>query len=178
MITKEEIEVAGEKVVLDPANLRFNEDTLSDYIQVEGGFYDNFGAHLARAEKILQYREMELEQIFAESFALTKDTGGSDRLAEARAKANDDYTNKKKQIIEAKYLVARLKNHLKAWDKNHDNAQSLGHNLRKGMEKLQGEIRMKMNEGYGNYGNHSDNMHSRYDEVDRIVKSVESDEAE
>ena len=38
-------------------------------------------------------------------------------------------------VIEARYVVNRLKNHLKAWDKNHDNAQSMGHMLRKQMEK-------------------------------------------
>lgn len=170
-IRKEELQIGSDKVIIDPENLRFNETTLNQYIMSEGGFYDNYGAYLARAEKILQSREMELEEIFASTFALHKDGGGSDKLAEARAKSDEDYTNKKRQVVEAKYLVSRLKNHLKAWDKNHDNAQSLGHMLRKEMDKLNADIRTGLN---GTYGNHS-SEYSQYDEVDKIVKSFGDD---
>jgi len=174
-IKKEELEVAGEKVVLDPEHLKFNETTLNEYIIKEGAYYDNFGGYLARAEKVLQYREMELEETFSDLFAMNKDAGGSDRLAEARAKSDSTFVSKKKQVLECKYLVTRLKNHLKAWDKNHDNAQSLGHMLRKGMDKLNAEIRTGLN---GTYGDHTsgEDVHNKYDEVDSIVKSIDESE--
>jgi hypothetical protein len=46
----------------------------------------------------------------------------------------------KQDIIDARYVVNRLKQHLKAWDKSHDNAQSMGHMLRKTMDKLNAEV--------------------------------------
>lgn len=124
------------EVVVDPENLRFNEQTLNDYIQTEGGHYDNFGGYLAMAERNLQNRETLHEKLFSERFEEAKEMGASDKLAEAKAKKDADVVEMKSSVVEARYVVNRLKNHLRAWDKNHDNAQSLGHMLRKQMDKL------------------------------------------
>ena len=127
-------------VSIDPDNLRFNEDSLSSYIQTEGGYYDNFGGFLSFAERNLQNKELLHEKLFCERFEEAKELGSSDKLAEAKAKKDPDVVEMKNDVIEARYIVNRLKNHLKAWDKNHDNAQSLGHMLRKQMDKLNGDI--------------------------------------
>lgn len=166
-ITKEELMIDGEKVVIDPQNLVFNETNLTTYITKEGGFYDNFGGYLARAERILHIKEIKAEEVYSDVFATFKDKGGSDKLCEARAKASDAYQKAKEEVIEVKYLVTRLKNHLRAWDKNHDNAQSLGHFLRKEMDKLNGEI---MGSGY--YGGYSTDVESA---VDNMVGHVENE---
>jgi hypothetical protein len=50
----------------------------------------------------------------------------------------------KEEVRQAKYIVARLKQHLRAWDKSHDNAQSMGHMLRKQMDKLNAEISLRV----------------------------------
>lgn len=139
----ETLEINGDAVVIDPNNLRFNESTLSKYIQTEGGFYENFGAYLARAERLLQREEMLCEKLYSERFTEAKDSGASDKKAEAIAKADDDVVELKEKIIDAKYKVTRLKRHLIAWDKNHDNAQSLGHTLRKEMDKIDSGIRSR-----------------------------------
>jgi hypothetical protein len=128
------------EVVVDPENLRFDEDSLNTYIQREAGFYDNFGAFLALAEKNLQNKEIQYEKLVSERFVEAKDNGGSDKLAEAKAKSDSVVVLIKEQMVEARYVVNRLKNHLKAWDKNHDNAQSLGHMLRKQLDKIGGDI--------------------------------------
>lgn len=139
-------------VVIDPENLRFDEDSLTTYIQRESGFYDNFGAFLALAERNLQNKEVSYERLFSERFVEAKESGSSDKLAEAKAKADPDVSTTKETIVEARYVVNRLKNHLKAWDKNHDNAQSMGHMLRKQMDKLNGDI---MGRIHGDYGSHA-----------------------
>lgn len=143
MADTEKIQLGDQVVTIDPMNLKFNENTLSQYLQLEGGYYDNFGAHLATAEKMLQQAELYAERLYATSFAEWKDNGGSDKLAEARAKADTAVIAANEVVIEAKYIVKRLQQHLRAWDKNHDNAQSLGHMLRKQIDKMNAEIYMK-----------------------------------
>ena len=132
-------------VIIDPENLRFDESTLSHYIQNEGGYYDNFGHYLALAERNLQNKESQYEKIYCERFVEAKELGSSDKLAEAKAKADPDVSTIREEIFDARYVVNRLKNHLKAWDKNHDNAQSMGYMLRKQMDRLNGDI-------YGSHG--------------------------
>lgn len=141
---EETLVFAGYSVKLDSENLRFNEATLNHYIQTESGYYDNFGASLARAERNLQNKETLHEKLYADRFVESKEMGGSDKLAEAKTKGDDDVVASKEEIIEAKYIVNRLKQHLRAWDKNHDNAQSLGHMLRKELDKLNAEINMRV----------------------------------
>lgn len=126
-------------IEINPENLRFDEQSLSAYIQTEGGHYDNIGAYLSLAERNLQNKEVQHEKLYCERFEEAKEEGSSDKLAEAKAKKDGDVVEMKNAVIEARYAVNRLKNHLKAWDKNHDNAQSLGHMLRKQMDKLHGD---------------------------------------
>lgn len=132
---KEKLQFGTYSVELDAENLRFDEQTLGVYIQREGGFYDNYGYYLALAERNLQNKEIFYERIYCERFVEAKENG-SDKLAEAKAKCDPDVVTAKESMVEARYIVNRLKNHLKSWDKNHDNAQSLGHMLRKQMDKL------------------------------------------
>jgi hypothetical protein len=137
---KEKLEFAGFSVELDSENLKFNEATLNNYIQTEAGYYDNFGAYLSLAEKNMQNKEVLHEKLFNERFVEAKDAGGSDKLAEAKAKSDVTVLKLKEDVVEARYAVNRLKQHLRAWDKNHDNAQSMGHMQRKIMDKLYGDI--------------------------------------
>lgn len=148
---KREITVYDQKVVLDTSKLVFNEGTLSDYLENEGGWIDYFGAMLANAEK--QYAEMEMEvdkeedeyeRVYSRIFSTIKDTqGGSDKLVEGLTKIEQqviDARNKvlevKSKALEFKHTVRLLYQHLKAWDKNHENAQNRGNTLRKEMERI------------------------------------------
>lgn len=140
----EKLEFDGYTVTLDARNLRFDEATLSIYIQHEAGYYDNFGGFLALAERAQQNKDTLYDKIYYERFVEAKESGGSDRMAEARAKSDPTVVALKEEAIQAKYIVNRIKQHLKAWDKNHDNAQSMGHMLRKQMDKLNMEVNMRM----------------------------------
>ena len=136
---------------IDPENLRFDENTLTAYIEREGGYYDNVGAYLAMAERHLQNKEVLYEKLYCERFEEAKEIGASDKLAEAKSKKDVDVVEMKMEVIEARYIVNRLKNHLKAIDKSHDNAQSLGHMLRKQMDKLNSDI---MGRFFGDHPGH------------------------
>ena len=140
----EKLDIGSSSVVIDPVNLTFSEATLSSYIETEAGYYDNFGAYLALAEKNLQIRELEHERLFHSRYIESKDIGGTEKYCEAKAKTDPDVVSLKEKCVDAKYMVTRLKQHLRAWDKNHDNAQSLGHMLRKTMDKLNSAIFAKV----------------------------------
>lgn len=124
------------EVVVEPENLRFDETSLNSYIQTEGSYYDYYGASLSLAEKNLQNKELMHEKLFNERFVEAKENGDAVALAEAKAKLDPVVVDLRSDVIDAKYIVTRLKQHLRAWDKNHDNAQSLGHMLRKQLDKI------------------------------------------
>ena len=155
----EKLQIGSSSVVIDPVNLKFSEVTLNVYIETEAGFYDNFGAYLALAEKNLQIKELEHEKLYNMRYTEFKDSGGTDKYCEAKAKSDPDVVTLKERSIEAKYVVTRLKQHLRAWDKNHDNAQSLGHMLRKTMDKLNSEIMARV------YGDSSESLDQTIQEV-------------
>jgi hypothetical protein len=136
----EKIQLGDKSVEIDPANLSFNESTLTNYLQKEAGYYDNFGAYLAIAERLLQIAELNYDHIYSEKFSEYKDQGGSDKLADAKSRSNHEVVAVRESIVDIKYKVKRLQQHLRAWDKNHDNAQSLGYMLQKQVDKLHGEI--------------------------------------
>lgn len=148
---KREIIIYGQKVTLDTSKLDFSEGTLSEYLEVEGGWMDYFGAKLADAER--QYAEMEMdvdkeeeeyERAYSKVFSTIKSTeGGSDKLVEGLAKveptviaAKDKVFALKVRSLEFKHSVRLLQQHLRAWDKNHENAQNRGNTLRKEMDRL------------------------------------------
>lgn len=137
---KRVIKVVGEDVVIDPGRLKFNEATLNRFIEEEAGWYDYYGQRLAEAEGELQFREYKWEVKFAEKFAAFKEAGGSDRLAEAQAKADVEVAASREAVIAAKQRVKILQQHLRSWDKCHENAQSRGHFLRKEIDKLNADI--------------------------------------
>lgn len=155
---KQTIIVDGQRVDIDRGLLHFNELTLGEYIEKEGGYIDYFGAKLSEAERELANIDSETERLnveydtlFSRKFADYKlANGGSDTLVEAKIKADLEVDEAKKKVleskrsaIEAKYRVRLLTQHLRAWDKNHENAQSRGHFLRKEMDKLNRDIYLR-----------------------------------
>lgn len=170
MAKTEKLEFDKYAVLIDPENLRFDEVTLTSYIQKEGGYYDNFGHYLSLAERNLQNKESQYEKMYCQRFVEAKEYGSSDKLAEAKAKSDTIVMDLKNEISEARYAVNRLKNHLKAWDKNHDNAQSLGYMLRKQMDRLPTDTI------YGSHGYQGSGTSDA--EISAVVGSFESQSAD
>jgi hypothetical protein len=140
----ETIKIGNMEVVLDEKKMEFNETNLNEYIKKEHGIYAYFSQQQADAEYFLAFAEAEYEKSYNEMFSKTKENdGGSDKLVEAKCKADQNLSEKRKNILLLKRDVAKIKGHLKAWDRAHDNAQSFGHNLRKEMEKLGSDIRYR-----------------------------------
>lgn len=166
------VTVNGQEVAIDTAKLAFSEGTLSEYLETEGGWIDYYGAKLAEAEKQFAEAEMEVEReedeyerIYSRVFTTLKDTdGGSDKKVEGLAKVEQTVVDARKKVLdlkakslEAKYIVRLLHQHLRAWDKNHENAQNRGNTLRRELDRL-----------------HKDHI-TAYDEqkINEIIKEVD-----
>lgn len=154
-VTKTSIHIGDQEIVIDNTRLSFNEITLSSFMENLGLWYDYFSQKLAEAEALLAYKEYEHELSFSSAYEKFKEEGSTDKLAEANAKKDPVVAGFKKEIISAKHKVTLLKQHLRSWDKAHENAQSRGHMIRKEMEKLNTDISLKR---------------SMNDEVDNIVR--------
>lgn len=134
------IKVGGQEVVLDNSRLAFNEVSLNAFMENLALWYDYFSQKLAEAEALLAYKEYEYDVLFSGAYEKNKEAGATDKLAEANAKKDPDVCEAKKEIIAAKHKVTLLKQHLKSWDKAHENAMSRGHMVRKEMDKLSTDI--------------------------------------
>lgn len=133
--------VKGKSITLDPANMEFNEVNLSDYLEKEYGWVDYLGKQLELANKEVLDAETAYEAVYSQKYIESKDLGNTDNYAKAKALSDPDYVAARNLWADRKEAVGLLKAHLRAWDKNHENAQNRGHTLRKEMEKLNRDIR-------------------------------------
>lgn len=154
------ITVKGREIILDSDTLSFDESTLQKYIEKEGSWYSYYGEALADAEAEWKDAENKYEISFQKTFQNAKAQEGktSDKCAEAIAKIDIAVMAAKEMELETRHKVRLLQQHLKSYDKNHDNAQSRGHFLRKEMDKLAG------------FHSEDDSFTS---EVDKIVRSAD-----
>lgn len=137
------IKIGNQEVVLDNSRLAFNEVSLNAFMENLALWYDYFSQKLAEAEAILSYKEYEYDILFSASYERSKEEGCTDKLAEASGKKDPSVCEAKREIIAAKHKVTLLKQHLKSWDKAHENAMSRGHMIRKEMDKLNTDIVFK-----------------------------------
>jgi hypothetical protein len=135
------VKVMGQSVTLDPDNMKFNENTLSSYLEKEYAWLDYFGKKLEDANRVVADRQSEFEQLYAACYEKNKDVGCTDKQSDYRAKCDPAVVAKKKELIEAEHVAALIARHLKVWDKNHDNAISRGHFLRKELDRLNRDIK-------------------------------------
>lgn len=135
------IVVNGRNVVLDPANMRFSEANLSEYMTKEYGWLCYFGHQLELAQKELSLAEIDAETEQSMKFMESKDAGNTDTYAKSFSIAHADVVIARKKVADCKETVGLLKAHLKAWDKSHDNVQNRGHTLRKELDRLNRDIR-------------------------------------
>lgn len=140
------IKIGDQEILLDNTRLAFNEISLNNFMENLALWYDYFSQKLAEAEAILAYKEYEYEILFSTKYEQSKTEGCTDKLAEANAKKDAEVCNAKRDIIAAKHKVTLLKQHLRSWDKAHENAQSRGHMIRKEMDKLNTDIVLKSRE--------------------------------
>ena len=131
--------VQGREVVLDPANMKYDENSLGEYMSKEYAWVDYLGKQLEYAQKETLYADIESDKIYSAKFILSKDAGNSDNYAKAFALADAEVVAAKKKVADCKEKVGHIKAHLYAFSKNHDNAQNRGHTIRQEMKVLSRE---------------------------------------
>lgn len=136
----ETVKIGQEQIKMNPADLDFNEATLNDYMQKEGSLYNYYAQKAADAQAQLLLAKIHHEVVYANKFKEYKGTNVV-ALAEALAKADTEVVKAAKQVVACSHVLEKLKSYLRSWDKNHDNAQALGHMIRKEMDKLGLEIK-------------------------------------
>lgn len=130
------IKIGKTTVHIDRTQLKFNEANLSEYLEREGIWYDHFGEMFADAEFERDYFDLKAEEKYSQKYAEFKESGATDKLAEAQAKSDHEVVKAKETALTAKHKVKLLLQHLKAFDKTHENAQNRGNTLRKEIDKL------------------------------------------
>jgi hypothetical protein len=128
------VKVGDEEVDLDPKVFRFTEATLSEYLMKDASLLSYYGAKWADAAFIHATYEDRYEQAFSRKMREYKETGATDKLADAMAKSDPEVVEIKEQIRNAKRIKDLLSNHMKALEKNHENALNLGYNIRKELD--------------------------------------------
>lgn len=139
-LEKVTVEVRGKRIVLDPANMTYNEANLPEYMGKEYGWIDYLGKQLEYAQKDVLDADVDADALYSLKFIEAKDGGNSDSYAKAFATANVDVVAARKKVNEKKEIVGHIKAHLQAWYKNHDNAQNRGHTIRAEMKALNRDI--------------------------------------
>ena len=87
-----------------------------------------------------------------EKYADFKSNGCTEGQSKAKALSDSEVVAIRRKIAEQDEVVGLITRHLRAWDKNHENAQSRGHFIRKEMDKLNKTIyAADANESTGTY---------------------------
>ena len=139
-IEKVKVIVQGREIILDPDNMKYNENNLPEYMSKEYGWIDYLGKQLEYAQKETLLAEIDAEASYSAKFMESKDAANSDNYAKAYANSHVDVVAAKKKVVERKEVVGHLKAHLSAWSKNHENAQNRGHTIRAEMKVLNRDI--------------------------------------
>ena len=128
--------VCGKDVRLDPEYMKFNEANINKFMEQEYGWIDYFGKQLELAQKELALASLEYDVLYNEKYIQVKDQGNSDTYSKAKAQTDTVVIDSYKKMLSKRETVGLIKAYLRAWDRNHDNAQNRGHTLRKEFEKL------------------------------------------
>ena len=130
------VKVRGRDVIMDPANMGFNEATLGDYMQKEYAWIDYFGKQIEFANREVLDAEIEYDAVYSDRYIKSKDRGSTENYAKAEALSDAEVIAARKKIAERKEIAGLLKQHHYAWCKNHANGQNRGNTLRKELEIL------------------------------------------
>lgn len=135
------LNINGDDVVIDPANLRFNDATLNQFFEHVSGYVDYYGQKLADAKHATLRAEQIHERLYIEKFKQYREEGKSEKTSELYAKAEPEVIRAKEIVVESKYKSDCLYSHLSALNHAREDAHNRGHFLRKEMDKLNMEVR-------------------------------------
>jgi hypothetical protein len=129
--------IGAEEIVLDDADLVFNEATLGEFQEQLALKYDYYGQKLADLQYIEATAKIKKEALYGTLCTEFKtENGGSDEHVKNNVKKDVSYVAMCSELAKATHNREQIQYHLRAWDKAHSNAESRGHTLRREMSKL------------------------------------------
>lgn len=141
-----EVVVNGQTIVLNEDHMRFNEANLGKYMEEEHVWYNYYGQALADLEFEVQLLEVEYETLYYRFYKDAKESGSTDKLAEASAKQNVAIVDLRNKLASRNCDLLKIKQFLKAFDKAHDNAKSRAFSIQKEIDKLNHTFKGEMQE--------------------------------
>ena len=143
------INLGDEDVLLDPKMFQFNDATLSDFMEKVSLWYDYYSSKTAKAEELLMLAESKHEELYLEKFLEGKQSGSSDKAADAFARTDLSVKTVQAEVNKYKAAVKHMKEYLKSFDKAHSMATNRGYMIRKEMDKLNTDIYHSRGSGGG-----------------------------
>ena len=134
------VKIGDEVWELNTDSLMFSDGTFNQFFEKVSGTIDYVGAGLAKANLWHSLLDHQAKQKFIEKFKEYKDSGKSDKTAELSAEGEQEVSDLRKRVIEAKYVKDLLHSHLNALNSAREDAHNRGHMLRKEMDKLNMDI--------------------------------------
>lgn len=138
MVSK--VKIGDETWELNSDSLMFSDGTLNQFFERVSGTIDYVGAGLAKANLWHSLLDHQCKQKFIEKFKIFKEEGKSDKNAELSAEGEQEVSDLRKKVIEARYVKDLLYSHLQALNSAREDAHNRGHMLRKEMDKLNMDI--------------------------------------
>jgi hypothetical protein len=135
------VNLDGQDIVLDPANLRFSDPTLNQFFELVSGFCDYYGQKLADANRAVARAEQLYDRLYIEKFKVYREEGKSEKTSELYAKAEAEVVKAKTAVHEVTHKRDSVWNHLKALNAAREDAHNRGHFLRKELDKINMEVR-------------------------------------
>ena len=134
------VKLGDEEIVLDPKKLQFNDASLGQFMEQTSIWYDYFSSKGAKAEELMVEAETKHEALYLAKFNEGKQSGTSDKGADAYARVDCSVQTLQAEVNHYKSAVKQLKEYLKSFDKAFSMAQNRGYMLRKEMDKLNADI--------------------------------------
>jgi len=132
----QKIKLNQEEIELKSEYLQFDESTLNEYLKKSAGYHGYYGEKFALAQAVYSLYDDKCSELYELKFKEAKETGASDKLANSIASTSDDVKEARSKVRMAKYHMNLLYQYLKSLDRANSNAQNVGYNLRKEMDKL------------------------------------------
>lgn len=132
----QKVKLGAEEIVLDDDNLVVSEEGLNEFLCKFSSIYNYYSGKWAEAQYYHHMLEDQSETLYARKFEFYKNEGSTDKLAEARAKSNDEVVAAKAAARKAKLMMQKLNGYLRSLDKSHEDALNLGYNIRKEIDKV------------------------------------------
>ncbi len=131
------IQLDGEIIDLDPANLEVDESVLNEFLKQFSSKYSYFNALHAKAQYLLGLAEDRLDAQAGVVFKTHKtNEGGSDNLVKSKVDCDDAVMMAKRDLREAKYKSQLIYGYLRSLEKSFDVCLNLCYNVRKEISKI------------------------------------------